>query len=103
VPIYGHLLIGPTTRPSHQHLFRGRLAWALHEIHAPPEGLFHPVCALVLSSVACLQPEVAEARECLVCSLKERLDPLLIHNLCAVYGRALSTKPSQGPPLLRWA
>jgi hypothetical protein len=44
---------------------------------------------------------VAEARECLVCSLKERLDPLLIHNLCAVYGQGFEHEAL--PPLLRWA
>jgi hypothetical protein len=44
-------------------LFWGGLFWALEEIDAPPEGLFYPVSALVLSALARLQPQVREAGE----------------------------------------
>jgi site-specific DNA recombinase len=40
LPIHSHALFGPLCSPPHHHLFRGRLSWALEEVHAPTQGLF---------------------------------------------------------------
>src|SRR5918992_5494078 len=50
--VFAHppVLVHPSDRP-------------LHQIHAPPQGLLDPVGALVLSSVARVQPQVGEARK----------------------------------------
>src|SRR5829696_6995176 len=63
LPIYAYALLSPLPRPPHQHLFRGGLLRTLHELHAPAQSLLDPVGALVLSAVACVQPQVREARE----------------------------------------
>src|SRR5215212_519431 len=84
LPIYGHALLGPFLRPRHQHCFWGWLFRTLHEIHAPSQGLLYPVCALVLSTVARVQPQVREAGKLLVRPSQQRLDPLLVHDLCTV-------------------
>ena len=84
LPIQRHALFGPFRSPPHQHLFRGGLFRTLHQIHAPAQGLLYPVSALVLSAVARVQPQVAEARKSYIRPLQLRLDPLVIHHLGAV-------------------
>jgi hypothetical protein len=49
-----------------------------------PEGLLDPVLALILSSIARVQPQMTQVRESLLCSMQQRLDPLVVHDLGAV-------------------
>src|SRR5215212_5492626 len=76
-------LFSPLPRPPHQHLFWGGLWWALDEFHAPAQGLFHPVGALALPSVAHLKPQVRDAGELHASSPQQGLDPLVIQHLGA--------------------
>jgi site-specific DNA recombinase len=85
LPIYGHAFLGPFPGPPHQNLFGGGLFRTLHQIHAPAQGLLHPVCALVLPAVARVQPQMREAGKPLLGSMQQCLDPFVIHNLRAVY------------------
>jgi hypothetical protein len=56
--IHLRAFFGPLPRPRPKHLFWDGLPWALYEFHAPPQGLLDPVCALVLSAVARVQPQM---------------------------------------------
>src|SRR5215203_4388510 len=47
--------LGPFPRPRPKHLFGGRFARTLHELHAPAQGLLNPILALVLSSVSLIR------------------------------------------------
>src|SRR5215212_2857182 len=67
LPIDLHALFGPLLGPRPHDLFGSRLARTLQEIHTPPQGLLYPVLALILSTVACVQPQMREARERLTC------------------------------------
>src|SRR5215204_2376844 len=84
LPIYSHALSGPLRSPPHQHLFRCGLFRTLEELYAPAQGLFHPVCALILSTVARVEPQMREARKSLGRPPKQRLDPFVIHHIGAV-------------------
>ena len=66
LPIHGHALFGPFLSPRHHHLFWGWLFRTLDEIYAPPQGPPHPICALSLSTVARVQPQVTEAGKLLI-------------------------------------
>ena len=66
LPIYGHALFGPLPGSPHKHLFWGGLFRTFHHIHAPAQGPAHPVCALALSALARLQPQLRKARKPLV-------------------------------------
>src|SRR5918993_365705 len=80
----GHQFAPLYLRPRPQYLFGGWLFRTLHEIHAPAQGLLDPVRALVLSTVARIEPQMREARKSLVRPPKQRLDPFVIHHLGAV-------------------
>jgi hypothetical protein len=55
-------LLWPTPQPtSSEHPFGGGLSGTLHQIHTPPQRPLHPILALVLSCVTCVQPQVPEA------------------------------------------
>src|SRR5215207_2170896 len=56
LPVYLHALFGPLPGPLHQHILRSRLARPADDLHAPPERLLYPVCALVFSCVASVHP-----------------------------------------------
>jgi site-specific DNA recombinase len=56
LPIYLHAFFGPLSGPRHKHFLRSRLAWLADDLHAPPERLLYPVCALVFSCVASVHP-----------------------------------------------
>src|ERR687898_1592028 len=58
LPIRLHALFGPLPGPRHKHLFGSGLSRTLDDIYAPSQGLLNPVCALVLSSVARVQPQM---------------------------------------------
>src|SRR5215217_4590400 len=63
---------------------RCRLPGKLHQVLAPPQGLLHPILALVLSPVAAIKPQVREAWEHLSGVFEEDLDPLVVHHLRAM-------------------
>ncbi len=85
LPIHLYAFFGPLLGPRLHDLFGGGLARALEEIHASPQCLLDPVCALILSAVAGIHPQVTEARKSPLCPIQQRLDPLVIHHLGAVY------------------
>src|SRR5829696_1762088 len=70
LPIRLDALFGPFPGPRHQHLFGSGLFRTLDELHAPTQRLFDPVLALVLSSVARVQPQVGEARKSFLRSMQ---------------------------------
>ena len=94
LPIYLHTFLGPIPRPRSKHLFGGSIARTLHELHAPAQGLLNPIATLVLSSVARVQPQMMQAREALLRSMQQRLDPLSKSITLALWTFAFSTKPS---------
>src|SRR5215211_965258 len=94
LPIYLHAFLGPLLGPRQQHLLGSGLTWTLDDIHAPPQRLPDPVGTLLLSAVAGIHPQMAEARKSRICPMQQRLDPFVIHHLGAVWTLALSTKPS---------
>src|ERR671920_2438421 len=94
LPIQRHALFSPFPRPHPKHLFGGGLARTLHEIHTPSQSLLHPVLALVLSTVACVHPQMTQARESLLGSMQQRLDSLSKSMTLALWIFTLSTKPS---------
>src|SRR5215211_2673782 len=94
LPIHLHALFGPLPGPPHQHLLGSGHSGTLEEIHAPPQCLLDPVCTLVLSAVARVQPQVRKAGKLPICSSQKRLDPLIIHHFGTVWTFTLSTKPS---------
>ena|SRR5215217_789883 len=84
LPIYLHAFLGPLLGPRHQHLLGSGLTWTLDDIHAPPQRLPDPVGTLLLSAVAGIHPQMAEARKSRICPMQQRLDPFVIHHLGAV-------------------
>src|SRR5215203_2633748 len=84
LPIRLHALFGPRPSPCHKHLFGSRLFRTLHQIYAPTQRLFDPVLALVLSSVARVQPQMTQARKSFLRSMQQRLDSFVIHHLGTV-------------------
>ena len=101
-PLGGNSFCQSTATPSSAHSFAHLISTSsgsglfrtLHQIHAPSQGLFYPVRALVLSAVAGVQPQMAQAGKLLLRPPQQRLDPLVIHDLGAVDLRLESTKPS---------
>ena len=85
LPIHLYALFGPFSGPRHQYLLGSSLTWTLDDIYAPPQCLLDPVCALILSAVAGIHPQVTKARKSPLCPIQQRLDPLVIHHLGAVY------------------
>jgi hypothetical protein len=75
LPIYRYALFSPFLRPRHQHLFGGGLTWVLDELGAPAQGFLYPVLALVLSSVAAVQPQMTEAGNCVSAPRSSALIP----------------------------
>jgi hypothetical protein len=102
LPIHLYALFGPLLGSRLHDLFGGGLPWALEEIHAPPQCLLDPVCALILSAVAGIHPQVTEARKSPLCPIQQRLDPLVIHHLGAVDLCLESTKPSVSTRICRF-
>jgi hypothetical protein len=84
LPTHPHALFGPLSGPRLQNLFGSSLALTLDDIYAPAQSLLDPVLALVLSTLAGVQPQVTEARKLPVRPPQERLDPLVIHHLGTV-------------------
>src|SRR5215208_3602792 len=84
LPIHLHAFLGPLPGPRLQHLLGSGLTWTLDEIHAPPQRLLYPVLALVLSTIACVQPQMRKAGKVPVRLVQEGLDPLIIHHLGTV-------------------
>src|SRR5215216_6788575 len=94
LPIHLYALFGPFSGPRHQYLLGSSLTWTLDDIYAPPQCLLDPVCALILSAVAGIHPQVTEARKSPLCPIQQRLDPLSKSITLALCTFTLSTKPS---------
>jgi hypothetical protein len=85
LPVELEALFVPLLGPHYKHLFGGGLSRTLNKLHTPPQGLLDPVLALVLSTVAGVEPQVRKAWKLYICPPKQHLDPVPIHVVGGVY------------------
>src|SRR5919107_1368471 len=85
LPIYLHTLFSPLLGPRLQNFLWSRFARAFDEVYRPPQDLLYPSSAFpLLAPVTSVQPQVRKAREQLLNTIEQRLDPLLVQHFRAV-------------------
>src|SRR5215212_9270662 len=93
LPIHLLAFLGPLPCPSLGHLLRERLPRLAHHLHTQSHNLLGPTSPPSLASS--VDPQVSKAREEIAARrIQQHPNAICVRDSGAVYGRALSTKPS---------